>query len=161
MPSTLYLFCQYFYWVGRLREELTFELFQTQSDKDAFFDKLRQVSDALGKWPFETCCAGEDQQVFTLQQRVLGEVVSLKQDGKRCMGYDEFKEAWEDSPLADHLLPLRALLEGLEDPQSCRWQRLTAVSAALDSLEEHCRFVLHLPTAATRAGTASEKASIE
>jgi hypothetical protein len=147
MPSTLYLFCQYFYWVRRLQEELTFELFTSHADKDKFFERLRRVTDALGEWPAPPpACIGIDQQVFTLQQRVLGESMAAKQEGRRCMGYDEFKEIWEERPFADHLAPLRALLEDLSnDRTDCRWRRLEAVRTALDGFDEHCKMLLELP----------------
>jgi hypothetical protein len=149
MPSTLYLFCQYFYWVRRLQGELTFELFTSHAEKDEFFERLWRVTDALGDWPAPPpACTGMDQQLFTLQQRVLGESMFVRQDDRRCMGYDEFKEIWEEQPLADHLAPLRAMLEKLSnDHRDCRWRRLEAVRVALDGLDQHCTKLLRLPTA--------------
>jgi hypothetical protein len=147
MPSTLYLFCQYFYWVRRLQEELTFELFTSHAEKDAFFEQLWRVTDALGDWPTPPPpCTGTDRQLFTLQQRVLGESMIVRQESRRCIGYDEFKEAWEEQPLSDHLAPLRDLLEALPgDREDCRWRRLEAVRTALDGLERHCVNLLQLP----------------
>lgn len=155
MPSTLYLFCQYFYWVRRLQEELSFELFETQADKDKFLVELRKVGGALSEWPVKLPlspppppCAGKDVQVFALQQRLLGEALTVRAEGGRCLGYDEFLEAWEDIPLSDHLAPLRALIDELIPADSCRWQRLERVFAALDSLEKHCESILKQPSPA-------------
>lgn len=147
LPSTLYLFCHYFYWVRRLQEELSFELFESHADKDAFLVKLRAVGDALGTWPLPKeprMCTGTDVQVFKMQQRLLGEAGTVRGEGSRCLGYDEFLELWEEPPLADYLGPLRRLLDGLDDPTSCRWQRLELVSSAIAGLENHCQQILQV-----------------
>lgn len=145
MPSTLFLFGTYFYWVQRLRDELSFELFESQTDKDDFLARTLAVSKALGDFPMKPKpCVGPDSQVFTLQQRVLGEALRVRTDGARCMGYDEFLEVWEEAPFAVHLSSLRALLEDLAE-NTCPWQRLNNVLAALEALDAHCRTVLGLP----------------
>lgn len=153
MPSTLYLFCTYFHWVRRLHEELSFELFETQHDKDAFLAQLRKVSDALGGWPMDPPCSGDDAQVFNLQQRVLGEALTVRSDGSRCMGYDEFLENWEDAPLSIHLAPLRELLQE-PNRSDCRWRRLQDTLAALASVEAHCRQILQAVPIAAAPGPA-------
>jgi hypothetical protein len=153
MPSTLFLFAQYFHWVRRLQVELGFELFETQGDKDRFFEQLRGVSTALGGWPQANACIGFDCQVFTLQQRGIAEAVTVRAEGLRCMDYHEFMEAWEDPPLSERLAPLRALLEEVVPGESCRWKRLVAVSGALQSLEQHCREMLKAPDRAPVAAT--------
>jgi len=147
MPSTLFLFAQYFYWVRRLQEELGFELFESQADKDTFVSELWKVSDALGRWPLwkDAPCIGTDAQVFNLQQRGIGEAVTVRGEVSRCMDFDEFMDAWEDPPLSDQLAPLRLLLEDLVADGSCRWKRMEGVFAAVQGLEAHCRNVLQLP----------------
>jgi len=157
MPSTLFLFAQYFYWVRRLREELGFALFESQADKDAFIAELWKVSDALGRWPLfeDRPCAGKDAQVFNLQQRGIGEAVTVRGDVPRCMGFDEFMEAWEEPPLADQLAPLRSLLEELVADGSCRWKRMEVVLEAVQGLEAHCRQILQVPPAPGAAAGAA------
>lgn len=77
MPSTLFLFAQYFYWVHRLKAEISFELFETQDEKDQFLAHVHAVGKALGDWPL-TGFAHDvgDRQVFTLQQRGIAEAVT-------------------------------------------------------------------------------------
>jgi hypothetical protein len=161
MPSTLFLFAQYFYWVRRLQEELGFELFESQADKDAFVGELWKVSDALGRWPLlqDQPCTARDAQVFNLQQRGIGEAVRVRGDVSRCMGFDEFMDAWEDPPLSDQLAPLRLLLEDLVADGSCRWKRMEGVLAAVQGLEEHCRKLLQLPHRAATAGATAAVAT--
>jgi hypothetical protein len=74
MNSTLYLFGQYFCWIRMLEEELNFELFESQVEKDEFFFAVREVSKALSDFPPSYSCSGKDFQVFRLQQRVIGEL---------------------------------------------------------------------------------------
>jgi hypothetical protein len=157
MPSTLYLFCQYFYWVRRLQIDLSFELFAHQTDKDTFLDKVGKVSSALGQWPLASNSnpTGTDMQLFTLQQRLLGDAVTVRQDNRRCMGYDEFVDVWDEAPLADHLAPLRALLDELDADNSWRWIRLNSVLAGLQGLEEHCRLILRAPAVPVAAAPIS------
>ena len=156
MPSTLYLFAQYFYWVRRLQEQLGFELFESQADKDAFLGELWNVSNALGRWPLleDQTCTGRDAQVFNLQQRGIGEAVTVRGEVSRCMGFDEFMDAWEDPPLSEQLAPLRLLLDDLVADDSCRWKRMEAVFEAVQGLEEHCRKVLRLPPRAPATAAA-------
>ena len=141
MPSTMYLFCQYFCWVRLLQEELSFEPFESRTQKDDFGEALWKVSEALGKWPFE--CEGEDIQVFNLQQRALGEALIVTRGAQRvCMGYHEFQQKYDKEPLAGVLKPLRGLLDGLSDDGACRWLRLEATQIALVNLENHCTSIL-------------------
>jgi hypothetical protein len=49
--STLFLFGQYFAWVQMLQEELSFELFQTQQDKDDFLVAIAEVAKSLARFP--------------------------------------------------------------------------------------------------------------
>ncbi|MEP6722006.1 MAG: hypothetical protein ABJA77_11205 [Variovorax sp.] len=145
MPSTVYLFGTYFYWVQRLRAELSFELFESHAAKDAFLAELRRVSDALGSWPLEPSCTGKDAQVFNLQQRALADALSVRADGQRCMSYADFTKVWEQPEFTPHVAPLRLLLEGLADDGECRWKRLEAVLSALKLLEKHCESILQRP----------------
>lgn len=142
MPSTLYLFCQYFYWVKRLQAELSFELFRSQKEMDALLARIHAVREQLGAWPFKPACTGKDAQVFALQQRALGEALTVRSEVERAMGFDEFMSQWEQAPLAIHLAPLRALLEDLENDGECRWKRLEGVLETLAALEAHCQSVL-------------------
>ena len=158
MPSTLYLFCHYFYWVKRFQAELNFELFRSQADMDALLARLQAVRHHLGTWPMEPKCSGKDAQVFALQQRAMGEALTVRSELERAMGYDEFMAQWEKQPLALHLSPLRALLEDLDNDGACRWKRLEAVLKALEELEGYCGSVLQplasppVPTGAAVSG---------
>src|SRR5947209_9609365 len=51
MPSTLYLFALYFARIEMLWEELSFELFQSEQDRNEFFKAINTVSQALGRLP--------------------------------------------------------------------------------------------------------------
>jgi hypothetical protein len=142
MPSTLFLFAQYFHWVRRMQVEMSFELFETQDDKDQFLNRLWQVSDALSKWPLGNEDAPFDIQVFVLEQRGIGEAVTVRAEASRCLDFAEFMEAWEEGPLDARLAPLRRLLEDVEPGPNGRWQRLQMVEQALGQLEQHCREIL-------------------
>lgn len=151
MPSTLYLFCQYFYWVKRFQGELSFELFRSQTEMDALLQRLQAVREKLSVWPMERACSGEDAQVFALQQRAMGELLTVRGETERLMGFDEFMAKWNEPALAVHLAPLRALLEGLDNDGGCRWKRLEGVLETLKQVEAHCKSVLQAPALARAA----------
>jgi len=150
MPSTLFLFGQYFAWVRMLQEELSFELFESQEQEKSFFDAVYKVGKALSSFPPRYLppgvrCSGQDTQVFILQQRVIGELMTLRDDGRRCMGYPEFLKKLSDPEFKQHLEPLRTLLEELRPDNECRWKRLTAAHQALVELDSSCTQLLKLP----------------
>ncbi len=145
MPSTLYLFGQYFCWIRLLQEQLNFELFETQEEKDTFFYRIHKVSKSLGSFPPLYACKGKDAQVFTLQQRGIGEALIIREsEGLRCMRYHEFLEKMEDTLISYHLAPVRILLEGLNPNEDCRWKRLNATRDALYKLKDYCEELLQL-----------------
>jgi hypothetical protein len=145
MPSTLYLFGQYFCWIRLLQEQLNFELFETQEEKDTFFSCIRKVSKSLGSFPPLYACNGKDTQVFTFQQRGIGEALIIREsEGSRCMTYHEFLEKMEEPLISYHLAPLRILLEGLNLNEDCRWKRLKATRDTLYILEDYCEELLQL-----------------
>lgn len=146
MPSTLYLFGQYFYWVRRLQVEMSFEMFTSHSEKDDFFRHIDAVRAALGDWPMRAW-NGEragDAQVFSLQQRAIAAAMTIRKDDSRCIDVDEFMEGWLDPPMADALAPLRTLLESVDSNSRVRWFRLQQVLIAIENLENHCRALLAL-----------------
>jgi hypothetical protein len=148
MSSTFFVFAQHFAWVQMLQDELNFELFQSQQAQKEFFDAVHEVRSALGSFPphhYE--CSGKDTQVFSLQQRAIGELLILREkDSWRCMSYPEFIERLNASGsiLNQHLQPLRTLLDHLTPNDDCRWKRLDATRQALSKLETVCEKLLSL-----------------
>lgn len=144
--STVFLFADYFAWVQLLRERLSFELFESQETKDAFFASLWNVSGALSRWPdAKVTGAGHDTQVFALQQRAIGELLILRDaDSPRVMGYPAFLAAGkDDGRFAEILAPLDRLLSGVT-PETKRWRRLENTRDALDDLKALCDELLGL-----------------
>lgn len=94
-----------------LREKLSFELFQSEETKDAFFTVVDTVGGTLGSFPHPALqgCNGEDKQVFKLEQRGIGELLIIREsDPPRCMSYSNFLEKLEkDGTFQRHLKPLR------------------------------------------------------
>jgi len=148
MSSTLYHFGQYFAWVQMLREELSFELFQTQETKDRFFDAIMSVTKSLSSFPLNRACIGQDTQVFYLQQRAIGELLIVRENGsRRCMSYPDFLNSLSGNPFEQQMKPLKVLLEGISPipRDDCRWTRLNVTHAALVELETHCNALLRPP----------------
>lgn len=148
MNSSLFLFGQYFAWIRMFEEELSFELFESQKEKDEFTKAIRSVSKALGGFPPKSyTCSGQDTQVFNLQQRAIGELFIVgDNENRRCITYPEFLEKQDNWEFSRHLEPLRNLLERITPPDTdCRWKRLEAVRKALVYLESQCRELLVLP----------------
>ncbi len=150
MPSTLYHFAQYFAWIQMLREELSFELFQSQQTKDVFFKAVTKVGRSLAEYPAPAYfrCSGTDTQVFWLQQRAIGELLILRDgDQRRCMNYSDFLDKLCDPAFERHLIPLKSLLQDVspEPGSNCRWARLSATRQALLDLKWQCQQVLALP----------------
>ncbi len=93
-PSTIYLFSRYLCWTGILEEKLSFELFDNQDDKEAFFARIRAVNRNLSAFPLaelKDIKSEEDSQIFSLQQRNMGETLRPRGES-RCMNYSEFLE---------------------------------------------------------------------
>jgi len=129
-----------------LEETLSFELFNSQAEKDRLFGALRNVSKALGSYPPDYSCSGPDVQVFRLQQRALGELIIRRENDKdRSWTYPEFVDAMKKREVSDHFTSLRQLLEGVRPNDDCRWQRLIATNRALQELATVCRDLLDLP----------------
>lgn len=147
--STLYLFGQYFAWIRMLQEELSFELFESQQEKDAFFDGIAEVASTLSSFPPErySSCSGEDVQVFRLQQRAIGEIMIYNEsDNRRCLSYPDFLQELKKPQFYHHLEPLVVLLKDLQKPEDqCRWRRLEATRQALAELRTKCEELVTLP----------------
>ena len=145
MPSTLYLFGQYFCWIRLLQEQLSFEFFETQEEKDTFFYYIQKVSKCLGSFPPLYVCKGKDTQIFTLQQRAIAEALIMREsESSRCIRYHEFLEKMEEPLISYHLAPLRMLLEDLSPNEDCKWKRLNATRDALYNLKNYCEELIQL-----------------
>lgn len=148
LPSTVYLLAQYFCWTQRLREELSFRLFETHEEKDAFFARQIEAARCLSEWPLPDADApaGDDAQVFLLQQRRMGEALMVDGPaGPGCLRYADFAARWgEDEVFRAHFEPLRAFLEGL-GPETTRWRRLALMEERLEAVRAECRRVLDVP----------------
>lgn len=92
LNSTLFLFGQYFAWIQMFRNELSFELFESQKEKDEFFTNIRKVSKSLRDFPPYYICKGKDVQIFALQQKTIGDlfIVLNEVNERECMNYPEF-----------------------------------------------------------------------
>ena len=146
MRSTLYLFANYFARTRMLEETLSFELFNSQAEKDQLFEALRSVSKALGSYPPGYTCSGLDIQVFRLQQRALGELIIRREnDSDRCWTYPEFVDGMKKAEVSDHFASLQQLLERVRPDDDCRWKRLIETNRALQELDTVCRDLLDLP----------------
>ena len=149
LPSTIYYFCQYFCWIRLLEERLSFEMFERHDEKDRLFDCVRRVGSALSRFPLDILpnMLGEadDRQVFALEQRTLGEIMTIKVDGERCcLSYSEFVDKWHDVQFKNKLIPMIDFLEALAPSQARRWHRLGLLSVNLNSLREECLVLLNL-----------------
>lgn len=147
MPSTLYLFAQYFALIQMLQELLSFELFRSEQTKDNFFAAVTGVSEALGSYPaLDPSCKGEDNQVFRLQQMAIGELLILRDSNPpRCVSYPDFLQKSQEKSFECHLEPLRTLLENVSPDDNCRWTRLKETRKKLGDLKKKCYQVLQLP----------------
>jgi hypothetical protein len=152
-PSTIYLFSRYFCWTGLLEEKLSFELFDKQDDKEAFFARIRAVNRNLSEFPLSELRdikSVEDSQIFNLQQRSMGEALRPKGES-RCMNYAEFLERWSETSFQKSFEPLTTFIEGLEPSRQRPWERLKLMKVSLSGLEKECKTLLGLePTKADR-----------
>jgi len=147
LPSTTYYFCQYFCWIRLFEEELNFELFKKEESKDRFFKLVHGAAHKLSGYPLkelnDTPGKIDDKQIFTLEQRLLGEILVIAKDGEtRCMSYAEFLDRWDDPQFKKRLGPIVEFLDGLNPDHECRWRRLLLLSEALAELEAECRKLL-------------------
>jgi hypothetical protein len=130
-----------------LQERLNFELFRTQQDKDRFLDAIDEVGKTLARFPPEYQCSGQDTQVFGLQQRSIGELMTIRnEDGsQQCMSYPDFQRKLNEPQFSQHFMPLLALLEDVKPSDDCRWRRLQETRQALEKLQIHCNRLLRMP----------------
>lgn len=143
MKSTLFVFGQYFAWVQMLQEELSFELFQSHKEQEAFFAAINEVQAAIGRYPPNYQCSGKDTQVFRLQQRAIAELFIVREkDSRRSISYPEFLENLARNEFDQHLKPLQALLQDIAEGDGCRWKRLEATVSALGELRATCEKLL-------------------
>jgi hypothetical protein len=146
LHSTMFLFGQYFAWTRLVAEELNFELFEHQEAPEKFFETLDEVRKALGRWPLADRCSGKDIQVFTLQQRAIGELLIVCEgETRKCMGYRKFLSLVHDAEFEMHLKPLRSLLEATYPDNQCVWSRLQRTMDALIEVEKWCDQLLKFP----------------
>lgn len=147
MSSVPFLFGQYFAWVQMLQDELNFELFDTQIEKDSFFNAIHNVTRALSSFPpvIHYDCIGKDTQVFALQQRAMGELLIIREgECKRCMSYPEFISKMSNEQFQYHFQPLIIFLDGIRPDDDCRWNRLKTTIDSLGALEKVCKDLLNL-----------------
>jgi len=144
ITSTLYLFGQYFAWMRMLQEEISFEIFQSPAEKETFFQAIDNVGHALRSFPPHYDCTGNDMQVFALQQRAIGELLIISDNGsRRCMIYPEFLiKLKTDTEFLNHLKPLKYLIENINPSDDCRWKRLTITRKCLAQLIKECEKLL-------------------
>ncbi len=145
-PSTIYLFSRYFCWTGLLEEKVGFELFDKQDDKEAFFARLREVNSKLSAFPLDQLQdirSEEDSQIFTLEQRSMGETLRSK-DESRCMTYSEFLERWSDANFRKSFEPLTTFMNGIEPSRQRPWKRLKLMMMSLNELEKDSKKLLGL-----------------
>lgn len=151
LPSTVYLFCQYFCWVRLLEEKLSFELFRKHTEKDAFFSKVHAVGHKLSDYPLEelkNVVGTGDRQVFRLEQQVLGEAVIASENGElRCLRYSEFLAKWPDAAFKRSLRPMTDFVDGLQPTNTHRWKRLELMAGALNELHNECDRLLRMDPA--------------
>jgi hypothetical protein len=153
LPSTLFLFANYFAWIRLMQEKLSFELFESKQVEERFFEAMWRVSNTLSHWSRdELRGAGRDTQVFALQQRAIGEAV-IKRDAEdpRPMTIPEFLSAYNNKrePTFNATLePLRELVDHLERDTK-RWERLSRTLNELQAFRKECRALLELRGAST------------
>jgi hypothetical protein len=110
LPSTIYLFGQYFCWIRLLEERLSFELFEKHDLKDAFFERVRAANHKLSGFPLDELQGlsdeDEDRQVFTLEQRAIGELLAINEDNRfYCLGYTRLLDKWIDLAFRERVDP--------------------------------------------------------
>ncbi len=146
LPSTVYLFCQYFCWVRLLQESLSFELFERHEAKDNFFEKIHDVGRKLSAYPLgelQSLAKGGDRQVFSLQQRAMGEAVTVREGTEvRCMRYSEFLLKSTDPDFTRLLDPMTRFVDRLQPSNERRWKRLELMAKALEDLQQQCKLLL-------------------
>jgi len=148
LPSTIYLFGQYFCVSRLLQESVSLELFRTHTEKDAFFKRLHESGRKLSGFPLHQLAdlpADGDRQIFTLQQRALGEAMVVREGGTtRCMSYEEFLRKSSDDTFKTLLDPVTRFMSGLEPKHQRRWKRLLLLKGDLEELLTECKRLLTL-----------------
>lgn len=137
--SSVYVFANYFARVEILRDRLGAD--EHAARGQPLMAALNDVARALSSWPapYTSGCPGWDTQVFTWQQRALGQVLRTGgSDATHVMTYAEYLA--EQGTVEQHAQPLTRLLVDISpSPEgNCRWQRLLAVQTALGIVQAQC-----------------------
>ena len=141
MQSTLFEFAQYFASIERFKQEMSFELFRKGvPDKDHLIDRIDAVAGSLSDFPRDGVCKENDAQVFTLQQRAMGDLLSADASGK-LISFAEFGERIQAPRYKRTFEPLRRLLKDVT-PEDCRWARLQLCRTALKDIAQTCEELL-------------------
>jgi hypothetical protein len=139
LPSTIFLFAQYFCWIRLLEEEGSFELFEGRENRLLFFKQVRETERKLSSWPLDDLKEkSDDFQVFRFQQRGLGGALVVGRGNRMgCMRYSEFLEKWNDPIFSIMVKPMRQFLEDIKQ-STRRWERLALMRDALAQLRKDC-----------------------
>ena len=148
MSSTIFYFAQYFCWTQLLKDKMSFELFQSQSDKDDFLKAIEKVGSAISDFPYPGTnnmnSESTDKQVFKLQQRAIGEALVIRHESKEnIMTYKEFIDRWQDKSSV-YYEPLEDFLRDLKKDNDLRWNRLIDMRVELKNFEKLCNNVLRI-----------------
>ena len=158
MVSTLYYFAQYFCWTRMLQQKISAELFVDNSELEDFQKLMDGVSGSLERFPFtakieettkdlDNDKVHKDIQVFSLQQRAIGEslVFDGESGGERIMSYKKFVDNWvnpDNAKFRRHMEPLETFLKEIKPDNDMRWLRLLEMQKQLSDFELACTDVL-------------------
>ena len=149
MPSSVYLFGQFFCYIRLFEQNLSFEIFEKNETKDKFFHHARAVGKNLSSYPLKELIGlpgeKEDCQIFTLEQRAIGENMTIYDNNDyKCMGYAEFVERWDDKKFQEKFKSLIRLIDGLSRSNQHRWRRLELSLESLKKLRSECERLLEI-----------------
>ena len=170
MSSTAFLFAQYFCWARVVEERLTRDVVKDADRRNRLMRAIRKVGNTLSTYPvgplelsFESFNmkrfeSGTDRQIFTMQQRAIGEFMTEHATNGSIMvkSFSDFEAArsnGNDQP-NPRFAPLFSFLEELNPNDPPRWERIRLMHQALGELKEDCEGILY-PKGTPQLGSAT------
>jgi hypothetical protein len=140
ISSTLYVFAQFFGWREIIRREVQFLRFSDERKTRILARLLQEISET-----FLTGSYGSQFMIWRVEQRGLGEAMTVEKDGKiSCLGYASFVQHRES--MRDWLQPIEQDLEGISEAGRDRLRAiqhlLCDLIAELDDKKERYPFEL-------------------
>lgn len=138
--STNYYFAQYLCWIQIFKEEINYEIFETDTKEKNFFKAIKDVNISIRKHEENLSQELRGSPIYSLQQREIAEMIRIE-NTKTCLGYYLFKKNFVDIGSKNILEPIERLSKNIQ-PGTKEFERVKDILEKLEVLQTECIKVL-------------------